>query len=508
MKNTLKYFSYLFLVIFISACSEDEFLDIKPETTQDLSIVTSVSELDALINGSYGSFYSPAGLGLWNKVVEFNSDIYYAYGPKKSSWIEGRTGVDYRHYYAGRDYQNQGSAMAWYHSRAYNTAMAVIDVCENDKLDGDYFAANKDRIWGEALTIKAYANFMTAILLGTQYHETSLNDDCWVYREGPIYSNEDLAAPIISVGEMYGHIVEDLEKAITLLPETYDPDVHPIAYKARHRKDVAKAMLAKVYFQMNELAKAKQLCDEILGSNPGMSNRYPLDNFDKLFLDPPKEATIYGPEQSREMIFAADGSLSSGQKMTQDRKWNYYRETRPYGNRIRKYMVLGEPFKALMDTANDLRFKQMVEVIDEDGVKYWWQRKLFVSEMNFPMFRSAEFHLMRAEINARTGSLADALADLNVVKGRAGLAAWEQSAGQDAIIEEIIDERTREMYGESNRWLDCKRLGAFYGKMVPLGQRDPEDKFPVGGVDELPWNSPLLVYDIPSSEYIYNPALK
>lgn len=128
--------------------------------------------------------------------------------------------------------------------------------------------------------------------------------------------------------------------------------------------------------------------------------------------------------------------------------------------------------------------------------------------MYYPFYRAAEFHLMRAEINARKNNLTDALLDLNVVRKRAGIPNFV-SVNQADIIQEIIDERGREMLTEAVRYFDMKRLSALSNGsfLVPLGERISDDKTAVSGADALPFDSQFLLYLFPSSEAQYNPGL-
>lgn len=144
--------------------------------------------------------------------------------------------------------------------------------------------------------------------------------------------------------------------------------------------------------------------------------------------------------------------------------------------------------------------------MEKVGTSYW-QKKMAVPGMNVPIFRSAEFHLMRAEILARKDQSANAVTELNLTRVRAGLAPYVFTNKSD-LLKEIYDERGRELFGECTRHLDNLRRGAADGTLVPLGQRDASEKLDVGGVDALPWNSPLLVYPMPQNEKDYNDALK
>lgn len=48
--------------------------------------------------------------------------------------------------------------------------------------------------------------------------------------------------------KVYDQIIADLKAAIILLPEAYDPAVHPEDYQDRAKQAAARFLLAKVYF--------------------------------------------------------------------------------------------------------------------------------------------------------------------------------------------------------------------------------------------------------------------
>ena len=79
------------------------------------------------------------------------------------------------------------------------------------------------------------------------------------------------------------------------------------------------------------------------------------------------------------------------------------------------------------------------------------------------------------------------------------------SNDKNEIINEIIDERAREMFLESNRFFDMKRLGALTegAVKVPIGERDDEDKVFFGGVDAFEWDSDVLQYNLPTNEFLF-----
>lgn len=78
-------------------------------------------------------------------------------------------------------------------------------------------------------------------------------------------------------------------------------------------------------------------------------------------------------------------------------------------------------------------------------------------ENNEPLIRLAAIYLLRAEYKAKTGDYAGAIADLNVIKRRAG--CKDYSGSNEDLRREISRERDREFFCEGDRFLELVREG-------------------------------------------------
>jgi hypothetical protein len=81
-------------------------------------------------------------------------------------------------------------------------------------------------------------------------------------------------------------------------------------------------------------------------------------------------------------------------------------------------------------------------------------------DIDFPMFRLADFHLMYAEAAVRSGSnVASGVNYFNLVRARA-LGNSSQNV-TSLTLDDILDERGRELYTEGHRRQDLIRFGKF-----------------------------------------------
>lgn len=109
-----------------------------------------------------------------------------------------------------------------------------------------------------------------------------------------------------------------------------------------------------------------------------------------------------------------------------------------------------------------------------------------------PIFRYADVLLLKAEADARLNRVDESLANLNLVKERAGIPLFTK-ADQPLLIEEVLEERRRELIGEYHRVYDLVRLGRLHEFNPYISEKDEKDGggfFPVS--DEAFANNPNM----------------
>ncbi|NDV69393.1 RagB/SusD family nutrient uptake outer membrane protein [Dysgonomonas sp. 25] len=126
------------------------------------------------------------------------------------------------------------------------------------------------------------------------------------------------------------------------------------------------------------------------------------------------------------------------------------------------------------------------------------------ADTDFPLFRLAEMYLIYAEAVKRggTGSDANALTYMNLLRVRAFGNSTENYGSFAAVtLDEILDERARELYWECHRRTDLVRYGYFTTARYMWEWK--------GGTKEgRSVSSHYNIYPIPSTDITANPNLK
>ncbi|WP_080053869.1 RagB/SusD family nutrient uptake outer membrane protein [Spirosoma aerolatum] len=139
----------------------------------------------------------------------------------------------------------------------------------------------------------------------------------------------------------------------------------------------------------------------------------------------------------------------------------------------KKQWIVGQQYdaagKPLMDDALPMVFRPEVESFVFDAgangrlagarsQKYQIQaNNTFTDQDNdFVIYRLADVYMMRGEAKFRLGQTADALADFNIIRARAGMPNYTT-----LTLDEILAERGRELAWEQHRRQDLIRFGQF-----------------------------------------------
>ena len=344
-------------------------------------------------------------------------------------------------------------------SSAYNIIYTVNSLLEGIANSDNLSADVRNRLEGEAKFVRAFTNFYLVNLYGdvplltkTSYQENSLK-------------------PRNPEEEIYNKIIEDLTDASNLLNEEYTS-----GERTQVNKSAALALMARVQLYLQNFEEAEKYSTQVI-----TSNQYQLlSDMNKVFLKNSSEAIWQFSPVGRGQSLTNTGE---GEVFIIDPFWWFFAGYK-----------LNEQFVGLFDN-EDNRLTSWIGFSEELGVYFPYKYKIWnsteeVTEYSM-VLRLAEQYLIRAEARAKLGDLSGAIADLNLIRTRAGLEPV-QDLPQTELTSLIMEERNKELFTEwGHRWLDLKRTGM-------------ADKIFSGSNG---WEDTDVFYPIPESEIMKNPNL-
>lgn len=319
-----------------------------------------------------------------------------------------------------------------------------------------------------------------------------------VLRTNPTLAVEDASdAPRAPVNKVYEQIVSDLQQAISLfqgLPSSVKENSQFYASEA-----AAQALLARVrLYQRNYSAAntAAQNAIDLAGSTLGSDLAGPsevMNIFDETSgTNPEGIFTIATDPQAGEspgvnLALSAYTSLQWGAQLPTNKLLNLYESG---DARLDSWYVpcfdeiSGAPFTACTDV-NDEGF-ELAKYSSERGVSRFAD--------NHPHLRVAEMYLIQAEARLNTSGVDAAISRLNDLRAQRNASELNPIAfDEESAMNEILDERARELVAEGHRFFDFKRLGRDIPK--PLGR------------DAVTFNSDRILDDIPPAQLDVNEDL-
>ena len=357
-------------------------------------------------------------------------------------------------------YKRQNSIFGGTRDNLYRKGYRIINVANivlnKMSLISD---ANKDNVRGQALFLRALAHFELVRLFAQPWGYSQDNSHYGI----PLRTEVSLASIQRStVKEVYDKIIADLKEAVDLLPATY-----PKYYKAT--KWGAKAVLARVYFQMNDHANAYLYASDVV-NNGG----FVLDN---------NYNNRFSTGLSTEGIFVI--ANETNRYMPGGELRGNYRSDQggiPFLNYTNSFYTY-----ATTDPS-DVRKAWYSNTLHSG---YFVQRKYNKDYFDLPVIHLTEVKLIMAESGARQGgaALAAAITNINQILTRAyggpsrNLPA---NAVADLVISTAKKERELELVAEGNRYHEIKRIGS--GEGVNVDRRNS------------PWNCNGFILQFPKAE--------
>ncbi len=440
----------LISVLFLSLGSCRQWLDIYPEGVQlEADAVKTQKDLSMILVSSYD-----ATANHYNGRVQFFNELM---GDNLEKPQSGFTVPIYLH---TTNYFN--SDVGGLYADLYNVIFRLNYIIKRMN-DGtiDVEDAFKVRATGETKFLRAMIYFDLVRIWAQPYGFTADNSHLGVVlRTSPETTPKGRG----TVAEAYNLIISDLEDAIVNLP---------VSNGNYANKDAAKALLAKVYFQMNDYNKVKDLCNEIIP-------KYSLDTNLNRF---PNALT------STENIFSFV-STGTGDNRTANYLSNYrLLGSNPSGIRLSKSLYL----EATADTL-DRRSKFYVVFNKGNAAETYCINKFNHDYLSNPIIYLTQLKLMRAEALAILGAdLPTAIDDVNDIIERA-YGNSNNNLPTNTIAPDVIlvtrKQRRLEFPTEGVRVQDLKRIGA---KEDPAGAG-------LVMIRNSRWNCPGLALQFPVNE--------
>jgi tetratricopeptide (TPR) repeat protein len=404
-------YSFLVLAISLGASSCKKYLDEKPNNllpTEDA--ITDAGTARAAIIGAYdrvqgyyASNYPTLGVMPADNVI-FNGTL--------NEYLQlDQNAVPVDNVITVAAYQNIYKAV-----NSANSVISAVPAVNDPLLTSD----EKNKILGEAYFIRALAYFD----LGRGWGGVQLQ----------LTPTTDLSAlkgvKRSTLDQTYDQVLADLTKAEQLLPED-------ASTRNRAQKSVARALRARLHLYRQQWSDAENYATQVIGNT-------------KYALVKPYNTFFTAPFLSTESVFEL--SYSTNDKNSY---WNLWYPSSAGGQYTLK------PSDALVAKLNNPNIGGTRKtLIAGTGTGVYGVLYNTTSSSIDPSYviRIAELYLIRAEARAQQNNLTGAIADLNIIRNRAGVVPTTATT-QAEVIQAIEDENSVEFPFEAHRWFDLVRTG-------------------------------------------------
>jgi starch-binding outer membrane protein, SusD/RagB family len=459
MKRYIK-ISVLSACIAASVIACDGLLDTEPSgSISSDRVITTASGMDAVLVSAYDRLRSEDLYRYWipaaPEVLADNSQLHPINSGRFNSQAINSIGS---HFTTG----------VW--STAYrliNEANIIINGADATETSQNH----RNRLKGEALFLRGLAYHELLRIYSYEPNHTKISD--WdegvIIRTSPTLglSAADLRARS-TVLDGYQQAESDFLEAIPLLTGNDRASVYYADAAAAH------AGLARLYLYWERWGDALDHAEQALANAKG--SLVDFNDYDNIFDILPNPESIF--ELSFDNTHGSSGSLSA---------------------------VTGPPpgwFDALPSTEllnlyeeEDLR-NNLLDV-HTDGYPFIKKYTGTVGQNtdHVPVFRVAEMILIQAEAHYELGNESNAIDALELLRAHRGLSSYAVAPSGTSLLDEIYDERRRELAFEGHRWFDLKRRAMNIPK--------PQDT----SLPEVPFDDIRILAPLSGTEVENNPNL-
>lgn len=434
----------MLLVLVLGSCKK--YLDRAPlDSINTANFFKTAEDAEAAINGAYQPLQWPKlyNIRIWSTDIWAGNSVVGAGGG-----TDGIETQDISNFVTATD--NAAALDIW---RGPAPGILRCNLVLKNVPGIDMDGTQKNRILGEAYFLRAHYYFILVRLFG----------DVPLITE-PVTAEDNLRPSRTPKEQVYNQIIDDLKKAIDLLPASYTG-----ANIGRATKGAATGMLAKVYLTLGNYTEAVTYCKQVTALGYELNANY-ADNFNPATENSKEslfEVQYYG--KTSYSFWDNENQASWASTFMGPRNadfvgggygWNqpsdeFVSQYEPGDNRKDKTILYegcpafdGKDFKASYSTTGyNVRKFLVPKSISPD---------YDTNPLNWPVLRYADVLLMEAEALCELNQLNEAVVPLNEVRHRAGLDPQAVTTQAD-LREKIRKERRIELAFEGHRWFDLIR---------------------------------------------------
>lgn len=463
----------------LCAVSCKDFLETNPTSSvSDNQVFLSIQGAEAALNGCYYLVHFSSGSrqdlnGYISQICTFDAtgEDLIVYG--------GWYGYDYNFWGHQRGDIFKAYGLWDYYYTLINNLNSVIYY--TPQIEGAS-EADINNVVGQAKTLRGWSYFMLAQLFQHTYQLAHPRNMPGV----PIYTepttDQTEGKPRGTIDDTYQQIIDDLLDGERLLSN------YGRVAKNHVDQSVCQGILARVYLVMQDWGKAAEYAAKA-------RSRYPLTtnaDWSAGFNDINTPSWMWGLMQDKENKLTGNGDYGPFALWA---NW----VTRNGGDLWSfNCFFLPDAFVALFEDG-DIRRQQMFFRADQ-GYGLWCSPKFYDNldlTGSFVYMRADEMLLIEAEAKAHQGDNDGARALLGQLQSMRGETPSTKSG--DALVEDILLERRRELFGEGHAWLDIIR------NVKPLVREGNHNSY--SGDVQIPAKSWRFVYQVPNNEILNNPNI-
>lgn len=469
-----------------TSCSDD-YLDTNPtESVSEGDAVKTAENLAALINGMHRNMYTRQND---NQGQGGHGGLMIMMDALGEDWVLTSTATGW--YNSVVRWQDQSLETSTYTAYGYQFYYSMINNANLIINKGTEATGSKDLVnasIGEAYAYRAFSNYMLVQLYGIRYDAGKNNDQLGIVLRTDFPDRAPKARA--TVEDTYKLINEDLDKAIGLLAKQGS------AHKSHFNVKNVQGLKARVALTQGNWKLAAENAVLAKGSTKLMDAETYKKGFNSVGVD----EWMWGSE-----VRADQGSKFTlfGAYMARNANTSNVKGAPKAMNKLLFDKFPSSDVRTQLVDPSGKHTSLGLSTKDYKFFPYTSQKFLRVGDvMDVVYMRASEMYLIEAEALYHLGNIEGSKEALTtLVKARDANYVRSTKTGDD-YLEEVLDNRRLELWGEGFRFLDLKRLNKGLDR-----QNSNHDRSVINNVYTMPAGDLNWQYVIPRKEILANPLI-